>query len=189
MLPLHRDAAATLGIPEEVLARAAARRREGRTVADALAELGAADPAAFAHALAEQAGLRLASEFAPRLPHVIADATCLKQILLNLLGNAVKFTYADGDVTVLTGRARNGSVWLAVRDTGSGMSRKDIDRILAAAPLRNREQHSENGGLGIGLPLVRSLAEANGARFAIDSTRGKGTTATISFPKDRVVPV
>jgi len=67
MLPLHRDAAAALGIPEDMLARAAARRRDGRTVAESLAELGAADAAAFARALAERAGLPFAAA-PPALP-------------------------------------------------------------------------------------------------------------------------
>lgn len=138
--------------------------------------------------LAERAGLALTSDLAPRLPHVVADPMSLKQILLNLLTNAIKFTGSGGSVEVATAYSLNGPVTLVVRDTGAGMSASEITRYLQAdggSPLFRREK----GGLGLGLPLVRALSEANGARLDIDSTPGKGTTATVTFPKGRVIPV
>jgi general secretion pathway protein E len=105
MLPLHRDAAAALGIPEDVLVRAAARRREGRTVADALAELGAADATAFTRALADRAGL----PFAPA-PAALPDRELLaplpmpfarRHLVLPLAREADGLAVAVADPTAL----------------------------------------------------------------------------------------
>lgn len=138
--------------------------------------------------LAEEAKLSLSHELHSRLPLVVADAMTVKQILFNLLTNAVKFTKADGEVRVVTGLGFDRSVFIAVQDTGVGMSADDIARALdAEAP--PRPERKEAGGLGIGLPLAASLAKANGARLEIDSTPGEGTAVALIFPKDRVAPL
>lgn len=139
------------------------------------------------HPLAEEAELKLGQEVHSRLPRVVADAMSVKQILFNLLANAIKFTKKDGEVRVVTGLGFDRSVFVAVQDTGPGMSPEEIARALDAnAP--PRPERKEAGGLGIGLPLASSLAKANGARLEIDSTLGEGTVVALIFPKDRVVP-
>jgi signal transduction histidine kinase len=135
--------------------------------------------------LADEAGLSLAQELHSRLPRVVADAMSVKQILFNLLANAIKFTKSGGDVRVVTGLGFDRSVFVAVQDTGPGMSSQEIARTLDAdAP--PKPERKEAGGLGIGLPLAQSLARANGARLEIDSTQGEGTVVALIFPKDRV---
>src|SRR3990172_551206 len=138
--------------------------------------------------LADQAGLELSSELDEGLPRIVADAVSLRQILLNLLANALKFTAAGGAVKVVTRCAADGPVTIEVRDTGSGTTRAEIARSLNALARPNRGR-GRAGGLGLGLPLVRSLAEANGARLTIESTPGRGTAATITFAKNRTIPV
>jgi two-component system, cell cycle sensor histidine kinase PleC len=135
--------------------------------------------------LADKAELRLGQELHSRLPRVVADAMSVKQILFNLLANAIKFTKKDGEVRVVTGLGFDRSVFVAVQDTGPGMSPEEIARALdSEAP--PRPERKEAGGLGIGLPLASSLAKANGARLEIDSTLGEGTVVALVFPKDRV---
>jgi signal transduction histidine kinase len=135
--------------------------------------------------LAEKAGLTLSQELHARLPRVIADPMTVKQILFNLLANALKFTKSGGTVRVVTGLGFDRSVFVAVQDTGTGMSAEEIARALdTEAP--PRPERKEAGGLGIGLPLAHSLAKANGARLEIDSTPGEGTAVALIFPKARV---
>jgi signal transduction histidine kinase len=127
-----------------------------------------------ARPLAEQAGLALGAEFAPGLPRIVADALSLRQMLLNLLANAIKFARPGDRVTVAVDYAGDGPLTISVADTGPGM-----DDAPKADPT----------GLGLGLPLTRALAAANGAALTIESAPGRGTRVTISFAKDRVVPV
>jgi signal transduction histidine kinase len=135
--------------------------------------------------LAEEAKLRLDKELHTRLPKVIADAMTVKQILFNLLANALKFAKAGGEVRVVTGLGFDRSVFIAVQDDGPGMSAETIARVLdSEAPPKPARQ--EAGGLGIGLPLALALAKSNGARLEIDSTEGEGTVVALIFPKDRV---
>jgi signal transduction histidine kinase len=134
--------------------------------------------------LAEEAGLNLVQELHSRLPRVTADAMSVKQILFNLLANALKFT-KTGDVRVVTGLGFDRSVFVAVQDTGPGMTADQIAKALDTDAPPKPEPRKE-GGLGIGLPLAQSLAKANGARIEIDSTPGEGTVVALIFPKDRV---
>ncbi len=138
--------------------------------------------------LADAAGLTLSASLGDGLPHVVADATAIRQIALNLLNNAVKFSGPGGEIRLMTRYDSDGRVELVVRDTGRGMT---ADEIAKAGVPHERVALSrrEGGGLGIGLPLVGALARANGAGIAIASEPLRGTTVTLSFAKDRVVPV
>jgi len=138
--------------------------------------------------LAERAGITLALELAPRLPHVIADATSLRQIVLNLVTNALKFTDRGGLITVAARLGGDGLLSITVSDTGSGMSVAEIERRLAPGGSGPRGA-AKGEGLGLGLPLVQALAAANGAELSILSTPGQGTCASVVFEKGRVVPV
>ena len=128
--------------------------------------------------LAEEARISLTSGLAIRLPHVVADPTSVRQMLLNLLTNAIKFTGRGGRVQVTTNYVLDGPVTIEVRDNGPGVEGENNPRGPAAEK-----------GLGIGLPLVRSMAEANGAVVELESRPGEGTAVRIAFRKDRVVPV
>jgi len=136
--------------------------------------------------IAAQAGLTLGAGCGERMPRLIADRRALKQILLNLLANAIRFTPRGGQVTVSSSYVLAGPVRVEVRDTGSGMSEAEIGRIFSAEPGMARRDGERSG---FGLPLVISLADANGASVAIGSTPGTGTRVSVIFDKDRVVPV
>lgn len=119
------------------------------------------------------------------VPSVVADPRSMRQIVLNLLSNAIKFNKSGGQVIVSTALEDSGEVYLRVRDTGTGMSAKDL--AAALEPFRQVHTARHGGGTGLGLPLTKALVEANRASFHIDSTPGQGTLVEISFPSQRVL--
>lgn len=121
------------------------------------------------------------------VPKVVADARSLRQIVLNLLSNAVKFTPAGGQVIVSTALEDNGEVVVRIRDTGIGMSDKDLETALKPFRQLNTSSSNRAEGTGLGLPLTKALVEANRALFAIDSKPNQGTMARITFPTSRVL--
>jgi PAS domain S-box-containing protein len=125
------------------------------------------------------------TSLAPHLPPLVADARSIRQIVLNLLSNSIKFTGAGGQVIVSTAAGGRGAV-LRVRDTGVGMSEKEIESALE--PFRQLATSTRwgSGATGLGLPLTKALAEANGASFAIKSARNAGTLVEIAFAPPRV---
>jgi signal transduction histidine kinase len=118
------------------------------------------------------------------LPQVVADARSVRQIVLNLLSNSIKFTSAGGQVIVSTALDDSGDVVLRVRDTGIGMSAQDL--VTALEPFR-QVATAVRGGTGLGLPLTKALAEANRASFQIKSAPKEGTLVEIAFPATRVL--
>ncbi len=142
---------------------------------------------------AKDAGQELSSEMAKRLPLVVADATSVRQILLNLLTNALKFTPRGGRVGLVTQLRADGHLTLSVVDSGPGMSEADIARALSTQAVPSQEetesQRRPGGGFGIGLALVRTLAAANGATLSISSGPAGGTEVTLAFPPSRLIPV
>lgn len=137
--------------------------------------------------LAKSRGLTLEIEAERDLAHVLADETAIRQIVLNLLTNALKFTPRDGDVRVVTGYLNDGGVFLVVRDTGIGMTQAAIEAALTGGVTSVTTGPRLGGGLGLGLPLVRGLISANQAKLEIDSAPNKGTVALVAFDKHRVV--
>ena len=125
------------------------------------------------------------SSLALELPEVVADARSIRQIVLNLLSNSVKFTPPGGQVIVSTMLADTGEVYLRVRDTGVGMS--DADIATALEPFRQLSTVSRARGTGLGLPLTKALVEANRASFTIKSAVSSGTLVEIAFPSTRVL--
>jgi signal transduction histidine kinase len=127
------------------------------------------------------------TSLSPRLPPVIADARSVRQIVLNLISSSTGFTGAGGQVIVSTTLTDAGEVVLRVRDSGVGMSEKEI--ALALAPFRQvaATVRPGPGGSGLGLPLTKALAEANRAAFSIKSTPNAGTLIEVAFPPNRVV--
>ena len=135
------------------------------------------------------------SSFQSNLPDIVADARSIKQVALNLLSNAVRFTATAGQVIVSTNYELNGDVVMRVRDTGVGMTKAELEQALK--PFRQvntlQRRQAEGGkdwrseGTGLGLPLTKAMVEANRAQFTIDSTPGQGTVVEIAFPPTRVL--
>ncbi len=121
----------------------------------------------------------------PSLPAIVADARSVRQIALNLLSNSIKFTGAGGQVIVATALNDDHEIVLRVRDTGPGMSEKELQTALE--PFRQLATVSRAGGSGLGLPISKALAEANRARFHITSQIDNGTLVEVAFPATRVL--
>lgn len=119
------------------------------------------------------------------VPDVVADQRSLRQIVLNLLSNGIKYNKSGGQVILSTALESNGEVALRVRDTGTGMTAKQLGAALE--PFRQLHTSSSGGGTGLGLPLTKALVEANRASFHIDSTPDQGTLVEIIFPTQRVL--
>ena len=129
----------------------------------------------------QEAGLNLLVD-APEMPEIDADYRGLKQVVLNLISNAVKFTPEGGDIVVALSREDDDRVRVAVTDTGIGIAEKDLDRL--ARPFEQVEgQHSKTTqGTGLGLALTKSLIELHGGMLTIASEPGRGTTVGFVLP-------
>ncbi len=127
------------------------------------------------------------SSFASRLPDVVADLRSVRQIAINLLSNAVRYTQAGGQVIVSTAYEPTGDVVMRVRDTGVGMSQGEIEQALKPFKQINALKRTRGDGTGLGLPLTKAMVEANRARFTIHSAPGEGTMVEIVFPSTRVL--
>lgn len=114
---------------------------------------------------------------------VRGDRVKIKQILYNLLGNAVKFTPPDGSVSLVCRRAGEW-VKVSVSDTGVGISKEDLEQIFDPF-VQVQDYHArEHGGVGLGLSIVRSLVEMHGGNIRVDSEPGKGSTFSFTIPAD-----
>ncbi len=135
---------------------------------------------------AEQAGLRLDVALPPGLPRLRGDARAIKQILLNLVSNAIKFTPHGGRVTI-AGEAGAGGMQLQVRDTGIGIAREDIARLMRPFSQVETAEVRHHQGTGLGLALVQAMAQLHGGGVTIESEPGRGTAVTVRLPASRVI--
>jgi two-component system cell cycle sensor histidine kinase PleC len=141
----------------------------------------------FIEPQAKQKSLRLLLD-SPRDLTLIADERAIRQILINLLANAVKFTQRGGTVTVALRCLSDGSGQIAVSDTGIGIARQDLDYVLENfGQGRHDVATTEDRGTGLGLPVVKGLVQAHGGSLWIESEVGVGTTVIIDLPAARVV--
>ncbi|AHG44145.1 histidine kinase [Rhizobium leguminosarum bv. trifolii CB782] len=122
------------------------------------------------------------------VPEVVADLRSVKQIALNILSNAIRFTPSGGQIVVSTSYEANGSVVLRVRDTGIGMTRSELDQAMKPFRQVSSTQSRHRGdGTGLGLPLTKAMVDANRAVFSINSAPNEGTLVEITFPSQRVL--
>lgn len=137
---------------------------------------------------AEEAGVHLVAELPDQLPKVKADVGKIRQILVNLLGNAIKFTPEGGRVTVRVGRdERAGGLFMEVADTGIGIKPTDIPQVLSPFGRLKSAYARSHGGVGLGLPLSSRLAEMHQGNINITSQPGQGTTVRLWLPEERII--
>jgi signal transduction histidine kinase len=142
------------------------------------------DCAASLQPLAKRSRIVLRTSLAPELPIVVADPRRLKQILLNLLTNAIKFTKEGGQV-IVSGTLVDGELRIRVRDNGIGMTRDEI--AFAMQPFHQLDTAPrKQTGTGLGLPVTKALVDANRARLVLSSEPGIGTSADVIFPAERL---
>jgi two-component system cell cycle sensor histidine kinase PleC len=134
---------------------------------------------------ADTAGAALVVTTDPAWPRLLGDSRVLLQVLINLLDNAVKFT-PRGRVELYGYNEAEGGFALAVRDSGIGMTEKEV--AIAMSPFGQVESTftRSHQGTGLGLPLVELLVRQHGGKLAIESTPGKGTTVLVRLPAPRV---
>ena len=142
------------------------------------------DCAASLQPLAKRARIVLRTSLQPELPEVVADPRRLKQILLNLLTNAIKFT-KEGCQVIVSGSMIDGDLRLRVRDNGVGMTKDEI--AFAMQPFHQLDTAPrKQTGTGLGLPVTKALVDANRARLLLTSEPGVGTSADVIFPAERL---
>src|SRR5262249_17956481 len=117
-----------------------------------------------------------------------ADERRLKQIVLNLVSNAIKFTPSGGTVTVsLAGGGAQGGLMIAVSDTGIGIAAEDLPRVMEAFRQIDHGLNRRQNGTGLGLPLTRHLVQLHGGELTIESTPNLGTVVRVHLPDARVL--
>ncbi len=136
---------------------------------------------------ARQQGLRLVVDISPDCGALLADRTRIKQILLNLMSNAVKFTPPGGTVTLRVALSDNGGIRFQVCDTGVGIAPADQRRVFEPFTQVQSVFARSHEGTGLGLPLVKSLVEGHGGVVTLESEIGVGTTVTVDMPAERTL--
>jgi signal transduction histidine kinase len=131
---------------------------------------------------ASRARIIIRTSLAPELGEVVADERALRHILLNLLAHAIKLTGPGGQAIVSTARSQTGEAVLRVRDTGIGMSAKELEAALQSFQQTTAAANLTSAGSSLGLRLTRALTEANRAHFAVESAPDAGTLVEIVFP-------
>ena len=136
--------------------------------------------------LAEDNDVALETVLPDKPPLLWADGKRLKQILINLLSNALKFTPDGGSVELRVERQEDGGLEIRVTDTGIGIHPNDIDRVLS--PFHQLETHlnRKHQGTGLGLPLAKAMTEQHGGTLRLESQIGAGTKVTLRFPAERM---
>jgi PAS domain S-box-containing protein len=140
--------------------------------------------------LREQAlgqGLRYTVALPSDLPRLRADAKMVRQVALNLLSNALKFTPRGGQVTATAERDAADNLVLVVSDTGIGIAESDIATALAPFGQIDSSFNRKHAGTGLGLPLAKRLVELHGGTLTVESTVGRGTTVRAAWPAARVI--
>ncbi len=132
---------------------------------------------------AEQKSLSLEVDIAPGIPELAADKRACKQMLLNMISNAIKFTEAGGWVRV-SAHIQDGSVAFTVADNGIGIADQDLPKLGSPFVQANSSYDRSHEGAGLGLSVVKGLARLHGGTLELTSKLGEGTTATILLPLD-----
>jgi len=133
-----------------------------------------------------RAGVRVEAQVAPGLPPVHADGDRLRQVIINLVDNAIKYTPVGGHVLVralpAAGTEHAGMVEIAIEDSGIGIPAQDLPRLTERFFRVDKARSRELGGTGLGLAIVKHIVQAHGGSLAISSALGQGTTVRVFFP-------
>jgi signal transduction histidine kinase len=135
----------------------------------------------------ERGGLTLETRVEPIVGAVVADERRLKQVLLNLIINSIKFTKPGGKITIEARLDPAGSLVLAVSDTGIGIAPENLESVLVPFGQVDGAFNRSVEGTGLGLPLSKRLIEMHGGALDIASRIDQGTTVTIRLPEERVL--
>ncbi|MGL4324515.1 MAG: sensor histidine kinase [Beijerinckiaceae bacterium] len=129
--------------------------------------------------------VRLSAE--PHLPKLWADERAIRQIVLNVLSNAIKFTPQGGEVDIKVGWTSSGGQYVSIKDTGPGIPEDEIPIVLSSFGRGSAAIKSAEEGTGLGLPIVKGLVDLHGGNFTLRSKLREGTEVIVTLPPQRVM--
>ena len=136
---------------------------------------------------AQAKNLQVETDFEAHGPYLFIDNRGLRQVLLNILGNAVKFTPPAGRITLTAKFNETGDYLIDVSDTGPGIPQADLQRVLQPFEQASSSMSREHGGSGLGLSISAAIMDLHGGSLTLSSVFGEGTTASIVIPASRVI--
>jgi signal transduction histidine kinase len=145
-----------------------------------------ADSIRIAQGRTDSGRTKIMPHIAAGLPPLVCDKRLLKQVLLNILSNALKFTPDHGDVTITARREAIGGLEIRVSDSGIGIPADRINDVLQPFTRVEDSYVRRHEGAGLGLPLSKQFVELHGGTLMIESTEGRGTAVTIRLPEERL---
>jgi two-component system, cell cycle sensor histidine kinase PleC len=132
-------------------------------------------------------GITIHEVFEQGMPRIWGDERAVRQIVLNLLSNSIKFTPQGGEIWLKVGWTASGGQYLTVKDTGSGIAESEIPIVLASFGQGSNSIKSAEQGAGLGLPIAKSLIDMHGGTFTLKSKIRIGTDVIVTFPPERVM--
>ena len=132
-------------------------------------------------------GITIHEIFEKGMPKIWGDERAIRQIVLNLLSNSIKFTPQGGEIWLKVGWTASGGQYLSVKDTGSGIPEDEIPIVLASFGQGSNSIKSAEQGAGLGLPIAKSLVDMHGGTFTLKSKLRIGTEVIVTFPPERVM--
>lgn len=138
---------------------------------------------------ARNKGLSIVEQYEENLPKIWADERAIRQITLNILSNAVKFTPTGGTISVKVGWTAGGGQYVSIRDTGPGIPEDEIPIVLSRFGQGSIAIKSAEQGTGLGLNIVQALVQMHGGSFTLTSKLREGTEVTFTMPQSRVLEV
>ena len=136
---------------------------------------------------ASSRGITIHEIFEQGMPRLWGDERAVRQVVLNLLSNSIKFTPQGGEIWLKVGWTASGGQYLSVKDTGSGIAEDEIPIVLASFGQGSNSIKSAEQGAGLGLPIAKSLIDMHGGTFTLKSKLRIGTEVIITFPPERVM--
>ena len=136
---------------------------------------------------ASNRGITIHEVFEQDMPRLWADERAIRQIVLNLISNSIKFTPQGGEIWLKAGWTASGGQYLSVKDTGSGIPEDEIPIVLASFGQGSNSIKSAEQGAGLGLPIAKNLVDMHGGTFTLKSKLRIGTEVIVTFPPERVM--
>ena len=136
---------------------------------------------------AESRNLTITEQLDRDLPRIWADERAVRQVTLNLLTNAIKFTPQGGSVAIKVGWTGSGGQYVSIKDTGPGIPPEEIPVVLSSFGRGSLAHKNAEEGTGLGLPIVKGFVELHGGQFRLTSKVRQGTEAVVIFPPERVM--
>lgn len=185
---IHSSGQHLLGIINDILdlSRIEAGKRELREELTSLPEI-AREACSLLDLKARQKDISVKEMFEENLPRIVVDEQAMRQVALNLVSNALKFTPAGGEVTVKVGRTQAGGQYVSVIDNGPGIPENELPIVLSAFGQGSISIKTAEQGTGLGIPIVQALVHLHGGNFTLRSAVGVGTEAIATLPAKRVV--